>query len=71
MLAHVYPTISLVSEEQVLKIQSALLGSVNKLAGAQADPQAVLADLGLPDAITIRDLRLATLMVGDSQVANE
>ena len=35
---------------------------VNKLAGAQADPQAVLADLGLPDAITIRDLRLATLV---------
>ena len=62
VLSHVYPTIAFVSEHQVQKIQHALLSSVNKLAGALADPQAVLADLGLPDAVTIRDLRLGTLV---------
>jgi hypothetical protein len=62
VLVYVYSTISLVSAAQVLKIQHALLMSVNKLAGSLADPQAVLADLGLPDAITIRDLRLGTLV---------
>ena len=62
VLVYVYSTISLVSAAQVLKIQRALLMSVNKLAGSLADPQAVLADLGLPDAITIRDLRLGTLV---------
>ena len=62
VLSHVYPTIAFVSERQAQQIQHALLASVNKLAGPMADPQAVLADLGLPDAVTIRDLRLGTLI---------
>ena len=55
VLAHVHP-IALVSTKQVRKLQWALLVSVNKLAGHSADPQAVLADLGLPDALTLYDL---------------
>jgi hypothetical protein len=61
VLSHVHP-IALVSDRQVKKLQWALLESVSKLAGAAADPQAVLADLGLPDAFTLHDIRLGLLV---------
>jgi hypothetical protein len=61
VLSHVHP-IALVSARQVKKLQWALLVSVNKLAGVAADPQAVLADLGLPDAFTLHDIRLGLLI---------
>ena len=61
VLSHVRSNIALLDERQVDKIQYALTASI-KLVGSNADPQAVLADLGLPDAYTIRDIRFGTLI---------
>ena len=62
VLSHVHSAVSLIDLAQLEQIQTAVLESVQKLVGSSADPQAVLADLGQPDAITIRDLRVANLV---------
>jgi len=62
VLSHVHSSISLVDDAQVAKIQTAVLDSVTKLVGSATDPHTVLADLGVPDAITIRDLRVGNLV---------
>ena len=61
-LAHVRSNIALLSNRQVDMIQHTLTVSIQKLAGTNADPQSVMADLGLPDARTVRDLRFGTLI---------
>ena len=62
VLSHVHSSISLVDNAQVAKIQTAVLDSVTKLVGSATDPHSALADLGLPDAVTIRDLRVGNLV---------
>jgi hypothetical protein len=62
VLLHVRSSISLVDNAQVAKIQTSVLDSVTKLVGPATDLHSVLADLGLPDAVTIRDLRVGNLV---------
>ena len=60
-LPYVYGSAALLSNAQIERIQHRLLEAVKQMAGHRVAPQAVLADLGLPDAHLIRDLRVSSL----------
>jgi len=62
VLSYVHAAAALLSSLQIDTLQSKLDTSIRQLAGPRANPSAVLADLGLPTAHMIHELRLANLM---------
>ena len=56
-------TAALLSIPQVDRLQRKVNRAVKQLAGWRAEPAAILAELGIPNARTIRRIRLANLLV--------
>ena len=62
-LSHVHGSVSLLSRQQVAQLQQKMRAAVRQMAGSRSEPAAVLADLGIPDAVTIHRMRTANLFV--------
>ena len=62
-LSHLHSTAALLSSTQIGRLQTKMDLSVRQLAGRRAEPAAVLADMGIPNAQTIHRIRLVSLLV--------
>ena len=62
-LSHVHGNAALLSQQQVTRLQQKMRAAVRQMAGSRSEPAAVLADLGIPDAVTIHRMRSASLFV--------
>jgi hypothetical protein len=62
-LSHMHGTVALLSILQVDRLQRKMNRAVKQVAGWRAEPAAILAELGIPDARTIRRIRLANWLV--------
>ena len=62
-LTHLHGSAALLSEDQIQMLQRRMDTSVQQMVGSLVEPAAVLADLGIPDASTIKLIRTANLRV--------
>ena len=62
-LSHVHGGAALLSQPQVERLQKKMRAAVRQLAGRRSEPAAVLADMGIPDALTIARMRTAGLIM--------
>ena len=62
-LTHLHGSAALLSEDHIQMLQRRMDTSVQQMVGSLVEPAAVLADLGIPDASTIKLIRTANLRV--------
>ena len=62
-LSHVHGGAALLSPSQVDRLQRKMRAAVRQMAGRRAEPAAVLADMGIPDAVTIASMRSVGLLM--------
>ena len=62
-LSHMHGTAALLNRTQIDKLQRKMNRAVKQLAGWRAEPTAILAEMGIPNARTIHRIRLANLLV--------